>query len=440
MSLLSAAASVLGSLLVPGILAASSVTIAPKIGIRNIYSLSTLTKRLREGSESGGTHPLSALCVALAGTLGVGNITGVASALMAGGPGALFWMWIGALLVLPVKYAEVKLAVLHRRRDRSGYYGGAMYYLSDGLAGPMPQRAAGVTGRIFAFLCMLNSLLTGNIVQANAAACVTDRRLLCGALLGVLVLVSILFGTRKIERIASLIIPPLAVFYVSACLAVILPNMRLLPWIFRTVVLSALSPRAAIGAAMGFSVRQAVRFGIMRGIFSNEAGCGTSPTAHASADTRSPDHQASLGVAEVVFDTLILCTLTALTLLVADIRWGVLPWHESADAAGVTMDAFARGAGETVASLVRLSVLLFAYSSIIAQFYYGMTAVRYLTKKKTAAVLYGLASSVSPVIGAVIPSGMMWGCADLLLGSMTLLNCSALILLSSRVGWAGSPR
>ncbi|MBO7404982.1 MAG: sodium:alanine symporter family protein, partial [Clostridia bacterium] len=160
----------------------------------------------------------------------------------------------------------------------------------------------------------------------------------------------------------------------------------------------------------------------------------------ADADTRSPDHQASLGVTEVFFDTLILCTLTGLVLLVADVKWGVIPWQEGADAAAVTAEAFMKGGGMTIALLVRLSVPLFAYSSIIAQFYYGMTAIRYLTKKKTAAILYGLASSVCPVIGAVIPSGAMWFGADLLLGSMTLLNCSALVFLSRRVRWAGIPR
>ncbi|MBO6052835.1 MAG: sodium:alanine symporter family protein, partial [Clostridia bacterium] len=295
---ISSLAALLGSVLVPGTLAVSSLLVAPRVGFRNVFSPKVLGKRLREGSGHGGTHPLSALSVALAGTLGVGNITGVASALMSGGPGALFWMWIGALLVLPVKYLEVRLAVLCRRRDVSGYYGGAMYVLHDGLAGQLSPKIAAAAGGIFAVLCCLNSLVTGNIVQANAAASVltSDRRLLCGCVLGILVLVSVLCGTRKIERIASCVIPALTGFYILACGIVILPNLRLLPWILRTVVLSALCPRAALGAAMGFTARQAVRYGIMRGIFSNEAGCGTSPTAHAAADTRSPDHQASLGV------------------------------------------------------------------------------------------------------------------------------------------------
>ncbi len=442
MPLFSAFASVLGSVLVPGTLAASSILILPRVGRSNVFSPVTTLRRLCEKPDGNGTHPLAALSVALAGTLGVGNITGVASALMSGGPGALFWMWIGALLVLPVKYLEVRLAVLCRRRDAGGYCGGAMYVLRDGLADLTGPGKAAAAGGVFALLCCLNSLVTGNIVQANAAACVltSDRRLLCGIALGILVLVSVLCGTRRIERITSCVIPLLTGFYIIVCLHVILPNRVLLPWILKTVLLSALSPRAAMGAAMGFSVRQAVRFGVMRGIFSNEAGCGTSPTAHAAADTQSPDHQASLGVAEVVFDTLVLCTLTGLVLLIADIRWGVLPWHETADAASVSMEAFSKASGATVASLIRLSVLLFAYSSIIAQFYYGMTAIRYLTKRKTAAILYGLASSVCPVIGAVIPAGMMWVGADLLLGSMTLINCSALVYLSRSARWAGTPR
>ncbi|MBQ3708757.1 MAG: sodium:alanine symporter family protein [Clostridia bacterium] len=442
MPLFSSFVAVLGSVLVPGTLAISSILIAPRVGWRNVFSPGVLTKRLTEKPDGNGTHPLTALAVALAGTLGVGNITGVASALMSGGPGALFWMWIGALLVLPVKYLEVRLAVLYRRRDASGFYGGAMYVLRDGLTRSLGPDRAAFMGGIFAVLCCLNSLVTGNIVQSNAAVCVIapEQRLICGTVLSVLVLASVLCGTRRIERIASCVIPVLTGFYIIVCLSVILPNHTLLPWILKSVVLSALSPRAALGAAMGFTMRQAVRYGIMRGIFSNEAGCGTSPTAHAAADTRSPDHQASLGVAEVVFDTLLLCTLTALVLLIADIRWGVLPWHETADAAVVTTEAFRKTAGAAVASLIRLSVLLFAYSSIIAQFYYGMTAIRYLTDRKTAAIVYGLASAVCPLIGAVIPAGAMWLGADLLLGSMTLINCSALMFLSRNARWAGIPR
>ena len=442
MTIFSSFAALLGTFSVPAALAVSSLFLVRRIGWRNVFSPAVLAKRLREGPAGGGTHPLSALCVALAGTLGVGNVTGVASALISGGPGALFWMWIGALLVLPVKYFEVRLAVLCRRRDSSGYYGGAMYVLRDGLSGPLSPKKAAAAGGVFAVLCCLNSLVTGNIVQSNAAACVTapDRRLLCGTVLGILVLFSVLLGTRRIERIASYVIPVLTGVYIIVCGAVILPNLRLLPHIIEAVVFSALCPRAALGAAMGFTVRQAVRFGIMRGIFSNEAGCGTSPTAHAAADTPSADHQASLGVAEVVFDTLILCTLTALVLLIADERWGVIPWHGASDAAAVTAEAFLRGAGESAAFLVRVSVPVFAYSSIIAQFYYGMTALRFLTGKKTAAILYGLASSVCPVIGAVIPSGAMWLGADLLLGAMTLINCSALVYLSGCRRWAEIPR
>ena len=442
MGILSALSFILGTCLTPFLLLLTSSGIAASIGFRRLIRPKRFLGLLTERPEDAETSPMTALSVALAGTLGVGNITGVASALFVGGAGAVFWMWVGAVLVLPVKYAEVWLAVHWRRRGRNGWYGGAMYYIRDGLGKLIKPQTAWILGGIFASLCCLHSLVTGNIVQSNAAVCVfpEDSRLLCGILLGLLVFVSVLFGTKKIERITASVIPSLTVFYIAACLMAILPRAVLIPGILKTIVFSAFCPRSVLGAAAGFSVREAMRFGIMRGIFSNEAGCGTSPTAHAAADTVSPSHQACFGVIEVVFDTLILCTLTALTLLVADEQFGILPWHIESDAAPVTLTAFRLLDGRIVAELVRISVVLFAYSSIIAQFYYGMTAIGYLTGKRIARLVFSAVSAVCPVIGAVIEPGVMWLLADVLLGLMTAMNCLVLLALRNTVRSAGSPR
>ena len=439
--------SFLGGVLTPLALLFCSAGVLSVLGPKRVFLpfRSSGEKSGTEAAAGSRTSPFAALTVALAGTLGVGNITGVASALFVGGPGAIFWMWVGALAVIPVKYAEVWLAVRYRRRGRNGYYGGSMYVIRDGLGAKLPGRAGIVLGGFFALLCALNALVTGCLVQANAAVSALGPpeprdRFAAGTALSLLVLGSVLFGTKKIERITSAVIPSLSVLYIAACLAAILPRLGLMPGVLRLIVTSAFSPRAAGGAALGFSAREALRFGVMRGIFSNEAGCGTSPTAHASADTPSASRQASLGTAEVVFDTLILCSLTAFVLLLADAEAGLLPRHVEADAAPVVFEAFRILAGKAFSFLVRLSVPLFAYSSVIAQFYYGSVAVGYLTKSRAARPAFAVLTALFSLLGAAAAPGAMWTAADLLLGLMTVFNCSVLFVLRKTPGSAEIPR
>ncbi len=234
--------------------------------------------------------------------------------------------------------------------------------------------------------------------------------------------------------------PPLTAFYILASLAAVLPHVRLIPSLLRLILSSSFSSRAFGAGIAGFSVREAVRCGVMRGIFSNEAGCGTSPSAHAAAETDSEERQALLGVCEVIFDTLILCTLTALVLLTSDAVAGGFPWHTSSDAAPAVTEAFGALAGAFTAMGVRIAAVLFAYASIIAQIYYGMTAVRFLTESRTAGNAFLALSAVVPLIGAAISPGAMWLIADLLLGAMTAINCSVLLLLRRRLCPASSPR
>ena len=443
MPLFSALAALTGTVVTPVMLFLSSAGIVSEIGLRTVLDFRPLfAKRAR---TDRGPSPLSALSLALAGTLGVGNITGVASALTAGGPGAVFWMWAGAIAVIPVKYAEVLLAVRWRRRktevelsgrsDGSVWTGGAMYYIRDGLSEvfstPAGRKNARKLASLFACLCAANALVTGNLVQANAAVCLlpAGHRGVWGLCAVLLIALSVLFGTKRIEGIAARLMPPLTAFYMAVCTAAIAAHIRLVPGVFRTIFSSAFSLRAAGGGILGFTVREAVRFGVMRGIFSNEAGCGTSPSAHAAADTDSAHRQALLGVVEVIFDTLVLCTLTALVLLTADAESGFIPWHSSADAAPVSMEAFRRLAGSAASFGIRICAVLFAYASIIAQIYYGLTAVCFLTEDRKAERAFLALSVLMPAVGAYISSGLMWLTADLLLGVMTAVNCSVLLLL-----------
>lgn len=430
----------LGSFLTPVCLLAAALLLFPKIRPARLLNPRSFLRTLRDFPENAENTPFAALSMALAGTLGVGNITGVASALVSGGPGAVFWMWAGAVFSIIVKYAEVYLAVKFRRHDGQ-WYGGAMYYIRDGLqvSGKLPYAAASALGGVFAVLCCLNSLVTGNIVQSNAAACVmpAEYRLTCGTVLGVLVFLSLLYGSRKIEKITAKLMPPLTAVYMIIAVTILVCNASLLPEVIGDIVRSAFAPRAVLGGTVGFTVREGIRFGVMRGIFSNEAGCGTSPTAHAVSDTKSPHHQACCGVVEVVFDTLILCTMTALVLLIADRRYGILPWKSDADTAAVTLEAFRSLTGDAVYWILMIAVVLFAYGTIIAQIYYGTVAIRYLTRKKVPMLVYYALSAVCTVVGSVIASPVMWTLADVIIGIMTVINCAVLILLrrQCRDGW-----
>ncbi len=373
--------------------------------------------------------PIRALILALAGTLGVGNITGVTAAIISGGIGAVFWMWVGSLLVMAIKYAEVYLAVTYRQRDNAGFFGGAMYYIKDGTSKLLGTRSAAIFGGIFAVLCVANSLITGNIVQANAAACVISSggRVKTGIILALLLLISIILGTHRIERITAYLIPPLTTVYIIMTLYIIISEATLAKEIFGDIIGSAFNVKSAVGGGVGIGMSKAVRYGIMRGIFSNEAGCGTSPTAHASAETDSPHAQGKLGIAEVIFDTPVLCTLTAFIMLIADRKYSLIPYGSESDAAGVTLNAFSMlGNFRCILSFV---IVMFAYASIIAQIYYGTVAMGYLTKKRGYMLVYYTLSILCTVLGSIIDSETMWLCADIILGTMTLLNCIALILI-----------
>lgn len=423
--------SLLGGVVTPFILFFSACVMIPSVRFGKILKPKSFVRTLTEKQKTSSTTPLRALSVALAGTLGVGNITGVASALIAGGPGAIFWMWMGALAVLAVKYAEVYLAVRYRRKDGDGWIGGAMYYIRDGLAKHLPERFSSGLAGFFAVLCCLNSLVTGNIVQSNAAAAVIpgNHRLTVGCILAFCLLLAILYGSRKVEKITSRLIPPLSLLYIVITLVIIWNNRSLLPDVLRDILSSAFTFRAAAGGAAGFTIREAMRFGVMRGIFSNEAGCGTSPTAHASADTISPHHQACLGIVEVLFDTILLCSLTAFVLLIADRRFSCIPWLSNADSAEAVLESFRLLSGEAVYRILVISIILFAYATILAQLYYGTIALGYLSNKKGLQIVYSALSVIAVTAGSVISAPVVWLSADIVIGMMTAVNCVVIILL-----------
>lgn len=405
------------------------------MGMGRMLSPKRFFNTLRDSPKESKTSPFVGLTMALAGTLGVGNITGVAAAIVSGGAGAVFWMWAGAILSMSIKYGEVSLAVKYRRCHKGEFSGGAMYYISDGLGKRFPGHSFRAFGGIFALLCVINSLVTGNIVQANSAADVVPMlpKAVTGGILTVLVGISVLLGIQRIGRITSCLIPVLTGIYMLLAGVIIVANIGEIPSVFGDIFRSAFHFRAAVGGAVGITAKEAIRFGITRGIFSNEAGCGTSPTAHASADTKSPFHQGCFGIFEVIADTLILCTMTALVLLIADRRLGILSAVQGEGGATLTLSAFSSMTGDWAYGVLAVSVILFAYATILAQMYYGFVAMGYISKSRIVKGAYLILSVCCTFLGSVIQADIMWQLADVTVCLMTVINVSVLFLLRREI-------
>ena len=424
----------------PVMLLSCGLVLSFGIGIHRILHPVRFVRTLLDIPENSRTSPFKAVTMALAGTLGVGNITGVSAAILQGGIGAVFWMWIGALVSMAVKYGEVALAVKYRRTHSDGtHFGGMMYVIRDGLRKKGFTGIAWGCGGIFALLCIGNALVTGTIVQSHAAASVLlpVPEWGTGILLAVLTILAILYGSGKIGDITLRLVPGMTLVFMVLSLWIILGNVNLLPSILRDITAEAFSIRAVGGGITGLGIRgilksgiaQSVRYGISRGIFSNEAGCGTSPTAHASADTRSPFQQGCYGILEVFCDTIVLCTMTALVLCIGDRRYGIF----SAGGENLTLRAYQVFGGNVVYWLMAGMVTVFAYATILAQTYYGITAIGYFTEKKTVRILY-LALTVGCVwLGAVIESEKMWILADRVICLMTCCNTAVLFLLRREI-------
>ncbi len=395
---------------------------------------------LRDIPQEADVTPAKAVSMALAGTLGVGNITGVAAAVCHGGIGAILWMWVGSFFAMAVKYGEVALSVRHRRLDGAGRpFGGMMYVIRDGLARRVSSGTAWRLGGGFALLCLVNALVTGNLVQSRAAAVVLPiPAAAVGILLAVAVGLAMVYGVERVGDITLRLVPTMTLVYSGLSLWILLGNLSLLPGILREIVESAFSMRAVGGGAVGLGLwhlgetecGRAMRYGVLRGILSNEAGCGTSPTAHASAVTKSPYHQGMYGIFEVLCDTPLLCSMTALVLCVADKRYGILA--QAGD--GLTLAAYGAFGGSVVVGIMAGMVVLFAYATILAQLYYGKVAIGYFTKRVWPMRVYCGVALGTVLVGAVMDSGVMWGIADTVIAVMTVMTTGILLLLRREIG------
>ncbi len=413
---------VLSGYLLPLLLISSGIYFAVKIRFFYVLHPIHFLKDLKDSSASDGISPFRALSQALAGTLGVGNMTGVASAICAGGAGAVFWMWISALFAMSIKYFEVGLAVLTRKREKDGYVGGAMYYIKEVFSKKLPK-AASLLGSFFAVLCMVNSLLTGNIVQVNSAAKAFPDipPLLVGGAIALCALPVVAGRAEKVSAVTAGLIPFLSLLYIVLCAVVIIPRISLLPSVLGKIFEGAFSKDAVGGGIGGFLFMRAIRFGTTRGIFSNEAGSGTSPTAHAAANTKSPHHQGCFGIFEVFADTILLCTLTAVVILLSD---GMAMGEKGIS---LTIYAFSSQAGKAAGIAVGISAILFAFATVICQTQYGIVALKSISRRRIYLFGYILLSAFAALFGAVIEEGIMWQLADLIISLMTVLNILCLI-------------
>ncbi|MBQ8339459.1 MAG: amino acid carrier protein [Clostridia bacterium] len=385
--------------------------------------------RYRPCRRRGSSSSARALAVALAGTLGVGNIAGVASAIALGGAGAVFWMWVAALLAMPLKYAEIVLALRHRTREADGTsHGGAMYYIKEAFGGKAGRGAAA----LFAVLCALCALTLGGMLQSNAAAEALSVTLrlppaMVGGGMAALALLVLMGGGKRIERVCTALVPFMCFLFTVAALAVLILRRDALPAAFGAIFRGALTPRAGAGGALGVLASGALRYGVSRGLVSNEAGCGTAPSAHAAAEVEYPAEQGLWGILEVFVDTILLCTLTALVILTSGVPL------EAGEGVSLALAAFRAVLGDVAEPLLAVSVAFFAFATVLCWSHYGVESLGYLLGQRRAKRLLLPAMAAAVLSGALFAPALVWDATDLVLGLMTLLNLAALLLLRDGV-------
>lgn len=373
------------------------------------------------GNNEGGKHISSfqAFAVSLASRVGTGNLAGVATAIAIGGPGAVFWMWIIALLGASSAFVESTLAQLYKRKGKDSFIGGPAYYMERGLG----LRWMGV---LFAVLISVTFGFAFNSVQSNTICAAWEEAFgidhtIFGALLTGFTILVIFGGIQRIAKVSSIIVPVMALGYVALALGVVLFNIRELPAVFDLIVENAFGWQQAIGGGLGAALMQ----GIKRGLFSNEAGMGSAPNVAATAHVSHPVKQGLIQTLGVFTDTLIICTCTAFIILFSGV-----PLDGSVSGVQLTQQALVNEVGSTGSVFVAVAILLFAFSSIIGNYYYGEANIRFVTQNKGVLFIYRLLVGGMVMFGALASLDLAWGLADITMGLMTICNLIAISLLS----------
>ena len=428
------------SLITPILLIISGLYFSFKLKFFYLRHPIKITRSMLTPTKTGGISPFRAVTLALAGTLGVGNIAGVASSIAIGGFGSVFWMWVSALVAMVLKYAEITLAISHRRTDfKTGeQHGGASYYIYDHFAEKGKKGFGKLLATAFALLCIVNAITMGCVIQSNAISTSFEGVMniptwIVGSAVAVFSVVVISGNAKWISAFSEKTVPIMTVGYILLSLALLASRKNLVDDAFAAIFKDAFSFRSAAGGTMGFGISRALKAGTMRGLMSNEAGCGTAPTAHASADTDSPARQGFWGLFEVFVDTILLCTLTALAIIVATLDGSQSILAYSDNPMLMTIKAYSSVLGDWSEYFMTVSVLLFAFATIICWAHYGKESLAYITKKRLPIAAYIVAYSLFIFIGALTAPNIAWLAADLALGIMTLINLAVLFLMSDEV-------
>lgn len=405
------------------------------------YAIQTTIGRMfrKKEASDGALTPFQAVCTALAATVGTGNIAGVAGAIAIGGPGAVFWMWISAILGMCTKFFEVTLAVHFRERNADGdLVGGPMYYIKNGLGKNWRWLAY-----LFAGFGVLTVFGTGNATQVNTITTAIDSALLnyhvistdtvpvmnwiIGIAITFLVGLILLGGVKRIGQVTERLVPFMAVLYIVLALGIVVFHFQNIPAVFASIFEGAFHPSAVTGGVIG-SFFLSMKKGVSRGIFSNEAGLGTGSIAHACADTRKPVKQGLFGIFEVFADTIVICTLTALVILCSGVS---VPYGEAAGAE-LTIAGFTATYGNWVSIFTAVAMCCFAFSTILGWGLYGARCIEFLFDAKVIKP-FMVAYSLVAILGATVELGLLWSIAETFNGLMAIPNLIAVFLLSGTV-------
>ena len=388
------------------------------------FGFSLLWKGRIPGNDAGDITPFNALMTSLSATIGTGNIAGVATAIFLGGPGAVFWMWMTALVGMGTKYAEAVRAVRFREKDENGnFVGGPMYYIQNGMG--ENWRWLAITFALFAGIAGFG---IGNMVQSNSIAdalytTFNIPHLYTGIIVALLVGAVLLGGIQRISQVAGTLVPFIAALYILASIVVLAINANAIPAAFGLIFTHAFSPAAATGGFAGAAVWAAIRFGVARGVFSNEAGLGSAPIAHAAAKTKGPVSQGLVAMLGTFIDTLIVCTFTALAILSTGV------WTSGATGAALTSAAFEAALPGFGGVIIAVSLAIFAFTTIIGWSYYSERSLQYLFG--TSIIMpFRAVWSLAAIVGATVKLGFIWLLADTLNAMMAIPNLVALIVLS----------
>jgi alanine or glycine:cation symporter, AGCS family len=380
--------------------------------------------RGRRPEGSGEITPFNALMTELSATIGTGNIAGVATAIFLGGPGAVFWMWMTALVGMATKYAEAVLAVRYREKDSRGeWVGGPMYYIKNGLSSRWTW-----LGTVFAVFAGIAGFGIGNMVQANSVSHALENSLsiplwVTGVVMFVLVGLVLLGGIKRIGAVAGKLVPFMAITYIAAGLLVLALNVQKIPEAFALIFTYAFSPAAATGGFAGAAVWAAIQFGVARGVFSNEAGLGSAPIAHAAAQTPGPVSQGLIAMLAPFIDTIIVCTFTALVILTSG------AWTVGSTGAALTSNAFEATLPGVGHHIVSFALALFAFTTLIGWSYYSERSLEYLFGVRIIKP-FRIAWCLAIIVGATMELAFVWLLADTLNALMAIPNLIALALLS----------